>query len=186
MGRPDHAQRSPADARAQTPAADAVHDRHWAREARVSVYCAGALLALLLLIDTGAGRLTPWRGALWLLLAVLLFLVLCPARVSAGPGWLASRRLLRERRVRTDLLVSVRCLDGVSQRLLLRDAYGACVEIDPDVLLRTPPLWHRLEEGARQSAADGLLLCGQTALRRLAARVNREAAQAVFRVSGLD
>ncbi len=39
-------------------------------------------------------------------------LVLYPTRVSAGEGWLVSRGLLA-RLVRTDHLVSVRCLDGV-------------------------------------------------------------------------
>ncbi|MER6329904.1 hypothetical protein ABT298_11355 [Streptomyces sp. NPDC001034] len=106
--------------------------------------------------------------------------------VTAGEDWLASRWLLRERRVRTDLLVSVRCLEGVSQRLLLRDAFGARVAIDPDVLVNNPGLWHRFEVGARKAVADGLLLCGQTAVRRLSARVDRETALAVFKASGLE
>ncbi|MGW0885104.1 hypothetical protein [Streptomyces sp. NPDC002671] len=165
---------------------DATYDQRWARDAGESVGCAGALLALLLLFDWGTGKLALWRCALWLFLALLLFLLLCPARVSAGQDWLSARRLLRERRVRTDLLVSVRCLGGVSQRLLLRDVFGTRVELDPEVLVRNPRLWHRLEEGARKSAADGLLLCGQTAVRRLSARVDRETAQAVFKVSGLN
>ncbi|MFI6352247.1 hypothetical protein ACIBJF_06170 [Streptomyces sp. NPDC050743] len=126
------------------------------------------------------------QNELWLALALLLFLVLFPARVSAHGNWLTSRRLLVERRVRTDQLVSVRCLKGVSQRLLLRDAHGARVEIDPEVLVSNPVLWHRLEEGARKAAAEGLLLCGQTALHRLAARVDRETALAVFKASGLE
>lgn len=90
--------------------------------------------------------------------------MLHPARVSAGDDWPAARRLPRERRVRTDRLVSVRCLDGVSQRILLRDAFGGRVEIDPDVLVRDPGLWCRLETAASRAASDGLLLCGQTAL----------------------
>ncbi len=65
-----------------------------------------------------------WRGLLWLALAVLLFVVLFPVRVSAGEDWLAAQWMLRKRRVRTDVLVSVRCLDGVSQRLVLRDAFA--------------------------------------------------------------
>ncbi|MEU6087125.1 hypothetical protein ABZ865_09995 [Streptomyces sp. NPDC047085] len=153
---------------------------------RDAVRCAGVLLTLLLLIDWGAGRFTFWRGLLWLALAVLLFVVLLPARVSAGDDWLTARWLLRERRVRTDLLVSVRCLDGVSQRLVLRDAFGARVVIDPVVLVNNPALWHRFEAGVRKAAADGLLLCGQTALRHLTARMDRETALAVFRASGLE
>ncbi|GHI06038.1 hypothetical protein Scel_43590 [Streptomyces cellostaticus] len=163
-----------------------MHDRRWAGDVREAVRCAGVLLLLLLLVDWGSGRFTLWRGLLWLALALLLFLVLFPARVSAGEDWLASRRLLRERRVRTDLLVSVRCLGGVSQRLLLRDAFGARVEIDPEALLHNPQLWHRLEQGTRKAAADGLLLCGQTALDRLSAGVDRETALAVFKASGLE
>ncbi|MYV41246.1 hypothetical protein GT030_20850 [Streptomyces sp. SID1328] len=165
---------------------EAANELEWTRELWSAVRCAAALLLLLLLLDWGTGRIAPWRAALWLALSGLLFVVLYPARVSAGGNWLASRRLARERRVRTDLLVSVRCLDGISARLLLRDALGGRVEIDPEVLVRNPQLWVRLNEGARKAAADGLLLCGQTALRRLSARMDSEAALAVFKASGLD
>ncbi|MGW2701792.1 hypothetical protein [Streptomyces sp. NPDC001340] len=164
----------------------AAHDHRRPKDVRDSVRCAGVLLALLVLVDRGSGRLTLWRFALWCALALLLFLVLYPARVSAGEDWLASRRLLRERRVRTDLLVSVRFLDGVAQRLVLKDALGGRVEIDPEVLVNNPELWRRLDEGARRAADEGLLLCGATALRRLARRIDSETAQAVFRASGLD
>ncbi|WTE49155.1 hypothetical protein OH768_47500 [Streptomyces sp. NBC_01622] len=133
-----------------------------------------------------AARLAPWRAALWLGLAGLLFVTLYPARVSAGEGWLSSRRILREHRVRTDLLVSVRCLDGISQRLLLRDAFGGHVEIDPNVLVTNPQLWYRLDEDARKSVEVGTLVCGATALRRVSERVDRETAESVFRVSGLE
>ncbi|MET9788866.1 hypothetical protein [Streptomyces canus] len=166
--------------------ADAAHDLRWAQDVRDSVRCAGSLLVLLLLLDWGTGRLSLRRGTLWVTLALVLFLVLCPARVRAGEDWLSVRRLLRERRVRTDLLVSVRCRDGVSQRLVLRDAFGCRVEIDPEVLVRNPPLWFRLEAGARKAAVGGTLLCGATALGRLSRRVDREAAHAVFEVSGLE
>jgi hypothetical protein len=163
-----------------------VHDRDWAADVRRSVRCAGALLALLLLIDRAAGSLTWWHGALWSGIAVLLFLVLFPVRVSAGAGWLATRRLLLTRRVRTDLLVAVRPLDGVAQRLVLRDALGNRTEIDPAVLIRNPGLWHLLDEGARISEAAGTLVCGTTALHRLARRLDSETARAVFRASGLE
>ena len=166
--------------------AGTAHDLRWARDVRDSVRCAGALLALLLLLDWGTGRLTLRRGALWIALALLLFLALYPARVRAGEDWLSSRRLLREHRVRTDLLVSVRCLDGVSQRLLLRDTLGGRVAINPEVLVRNPQLWFRVEAGARKAAAEGTLLCGATALRRLSRRIDRETSRAVFRASGLE
>ncbi|MEU9244214.1 hypothetical protein [Streptomyces sp. NPDC048385] len=165
---------------------EAANDVEWRRELWAAARCAAVLLALLLLLDWGSGRITAWRSALWLFLAGLLFVLLYPARVSAGGNWLASRGLVRERRVRTDRLVSVRCLDGVSQRLLLRDALGDRVEIDPEVLVRNPRLWARLDAGAREAAADGSLLCGTTALRRIALRVDEETAHAVFRASGLD
>lgn len=82
--------------------------------------------------------------------------------------------------------MSVRCLDGVSPRLVLRDARGGRVGIDPHVLVRNPQLWFRPDEGARKAAADGSLRCGTTALGGLARRVDRETAHAVFRVSGLE
>ncbi|WP_105967891.1 hypothetical protein [Streptomyces geranii] len=165
---------------------EVTHDHNWAGDLRGAVRCSVLLLALLLLIDWGDGSLTVVRVLLWLSLALLLFLVLYPPRVAVGPGWLASRGLLRERRVRTDLLVSVRCLDGVAQRLVLRDTAGDRVEIDPRVLVNNPDLWHRLDEDARTSAASGSLTCGETALRRMSERVDRETAQIVFKVSGME
>jgi hypothetical protein len=166
--------------------AEVAHDRLWVRDVLGSIRCSAALLALLLLIDWAAGTLTDLRALLWVTLAVLLFLVLYPSRVSAGEGWLSSRGLLPARRVRTDHLVSVRSLDGVGQRLVLRDTFGARVEIDPRVLVANPPLWHRLDEDARVSALRGSLTCGATALRRVSERIDRETALTVFKVSGLD
>ncbi|WP_327691887.1 MULTISPECIES: hypothetical protein [unclassified Streptomyces] len=185
MGRRDDARHEPVDAHGDKPG-EATNDLQWAQELWSSVRCAGVLLVVLLLVDWGSGRLAPWRAALWLALAGLLFVALYPARVSAGEGWLSSRRMLREHRVRTDLLVSVRHLDGISQRLLLRDAFGRRIEIDPDVLVTNPQLWYRLDEDARKSAAGGTLLCGATALRHISQRVDRETARAVFKVSGLE
>ncbi|MEU6218978.1 hypothetical protein ABZ845_15850 [Streptomyces sp. NPDC047022] len=182
------------DTRRDTPGADAhaqgsgqtAHDRRWARELNSATRCAALLLTMLLLIDWGSGSATWSRAALWLALSVLLFLVLLPRRVSAGEGWLASRGLLGTRRVRTDRLVSVRCLEGVSQRLVLRDVSGARVELDPQVLVNNPDLWYRLCEDARRSEAEGTLLCGTTALRRVQDRVDRETVLTMFRMSGLD
>lgn len=113
------------------PSAEVARDRLWAQDVRSSIRCAAVLLALLLLIDWGVGTLSAPRATLWAALAVLLFVVLYPTRVSAGEGWLVARGLLRTRLVRTDHLVSVRCLDGVGQRLVLRDTFGARVEVDP-------------------------------------------------------
>ncbi|MCX5095277.1 hypothetical protein OOK36_41825 [Streptomyces sp. NBC_00365] len=185
MGRRNDARHDAVHTPAEPPA-EVTHDRRWAGDLRSSIRCAVVLLALLLLIDWGEGTLTALRGAVWAGLGVLLFLVLYPPRVTAGEGWLASRGLLRKRRVRTDLLVSVRCLDGVSQRLLLRDTSGVRVEIDPQVLMNNPELWRRLDEDAQKSAASGSLTCGATALRKVSERIDRETALTVFKVSGLD
>ncbi|MGQ4382734.1 hypothetical protein [Streptomyces sp. SAS_270] len=185
MGRRNDTQ-SAAGARAPHPAREVAHDCHWAGDLRSSVRCAAVLLCFLLLADRGAGTLTAARAALWVTLAAVLFLVLFPARISAGEGWLVSRGLLGRHRVRTDRLVSVCCLDGVGQRLVLRDTSGARVEIDPRVLVANPPLWHRLDEDARLSAQRGSLTCGASALRRVSERIDRETALTVFKVSGLD
>lgn len=106
MGRRDDARQESVDAHGERPG-EATNDLQWAQELWSSVRCAGMLLVLLLLVDWGAGRFVLWRAVLWPALAGLLFVVVYPARVSAGEGWLSSRRMLRERRVRTDLLVSV-------------------------------------------------------------------------------
>lgn len=164
----------------------AVADRRWPADVRDALVCAVALLGLSLLVDGCAGGLTVWRVGLWSGLSVWLFVVLLPPRVTAGPGWLASRGLLRSRCVRTDCLVSVRWHDGVAQRLVLRDLYGTRVEVDPTVLTGNPALWALLEAGARTSAERRLLTCGATALRQLSRRVDRETVRTLFRISGLD
>jgi hypothetical protein len=69
---------------------------------------------------------------------------------------------------------------------LLRDELGGQVKIDPDVLVHNPDLWHRVSEDSRRSLASGSLTCGATALRRIAERVERETAETVFKVSGLE
>lgn len=158
----------------------------WAGEARAAVGCSALLLGLLLAIDAAAGTLTDLRAALWLGLAVLLFAVLWPARVSAGRGSLVSRKLIGTSEVRTDRLVSVRWSDGVAQRLVLRDADGNRTEIDPKVLVANPPLWRLLDTDARMSVARGTLCCGETALRQMAVRIDGETARRVFKISGLD
>ncbi|WP_251021607.1 hypothetical protein [Streptomyces sp. ISL-98] len=158
----------------------------WAGDLRSAAGCAALLVVLLLLIDGGSGSLTAPRAVLWTGLAVLLLVVLFPARVTAGEGWLASRSLLCERRVRTDQLVAVRWSDGVAQRLVLRDLDGGRVELDPLVLVANPPLWRLLDAGARTSLGRGTLLCGATALKQLSQRIDGETAQTVFKVSGLQ
>ncbi|MFE5211029.1 hypothetical protein [Streptomyces sp. NPDC056600] len=170
----------------RTPLREATNGPEWKRELRSSVRAAGGLITLLLVVDAGSGGITPWRAALWWALGGLLCVVLWPARISAGETWLASRELLREHRVRTDLLVSVRCVDGVAQRLVLRDSLGGRVEIDARVLVRHPGLWCLLDDGARKATANGLLQHGAPALERIAQRVADENARAVFKASGVE
>ncbi|MEU8887122.1 hypothetical protein [Streptomyces sp. NPDC048442] len=144
------------------------------------------LLVMLLAIDVSAESASWPRVALWAALAGLLLVILVPVRVSAGAGWLATRGVLGVHVVRTDRLVSVRWADGVAQRMVLRDADGGRVELDPKVLVANPALWRLLDADARACVAHGTLLCGTTALRQLGDRIDRETARTVFRVSGLE
>ncbi|MER5935070.1 hypothetical protein [Streptomyces sp. NPDC002054] len=156
---------------ADEPPGPVVYDAHWRGERRTAIGVAALLLAMLLGVDAGAGRLTVVRGLVWTGLAVLLFVVLLPPLVSAAPGRLSSRGLFTRRTVRTDRLISVRWVDGVAQRLVLRDDDGHRVEVDPNVLVRNPALWRRFDRDARGSLERGLLLCGAIAIAQLAGRV---------------
>ncbi|MCX4633445.1 hypothetical protein [Streptomyces sp. NBC_01443] len=168
------------------PPGPLAHDIHWPGERRSAVGVASFLYAALLVMDAGFGELDATRGALWTGLGALAFVILLPTRICAGPGQLRVRGLLVERSVRTDSLVSVRWSDGVNQRMILRDTEGSQVEIDPTVLVRNPAMWRRLDTDTRTSIRRGTLLCGATSLRRLAKRIDREAAHTVFKVSGLQ
>ncbi|MEU9700741.1 hypothetical protein [Streptomyces sp. NPDC047981] len=167
------------------PEAGEAQDDEWAGETRAAAGCAALLLALSLTIDAGTGSLSTVRAVLWIGVATLLFVILTPSRVSAAPGQLTVRGLWTRHTVRTDRLRSVRWSNGVSQRLVLRDAEDNRAEIDPRVLVANPALWHRVAADARRSAAQGTLLCGATALDQLARRIDRETAETVFKVSGL-
>ncbi|WP_326602147.1 hypothetical protein [Streptomyces sp. NBC_01800] len=172
--------------RALPPPGTTAYDEDWAGDVRFAVGCAASLLGGLLAVDAAVGRLTWLRLLLWTVLATALCVVLAPPRVCAGVGWFSSRSLLRARTVRTDRLVSVRWSDGVSQRLLLRDADGCRVEVDPRVFVANPALWHRLDQDARACVERGTLLRGSTALRQLGDRIDRRTARTVFQVSGLE
>ncbi|WP_089105625.1 hypothetical protein [Streptomyces hyaluromycini] len=74
----------------------------------------------------------------------------------------------------------------MSPRLLLRDAFGDRLEIDPQVFVANPDLWLRVDQGARKAATAGTLTCGSTALSRLGEQVERENALGVFKASGLE
>lgn len=160
-------------------------DRRWAYDVRDACFCALVLFGLVLLVDWANGTLDPLRFVLWAGLSALLYLVLHPVRVTAGPGWLAVRGLGRRRHVCTGLLTAVRHSQGVAARLVLCDSLGNRVEIDPQVLVDNPLLLHRLDTGARAARDAGLLRTGCVELRRLTARVDGAAARAVFEASDL-
>ncbi|KOY53688.1 hypothetical protein [Streptomyces sp. XY332] len=161
-------------------------DTHWAGERRSAIGVAFLLFTALFTMDAGLGELDVPRGLMWTGLAGVLFAILLPPRVSVLPGRLSTRGLLVKDTVRTDALVSVRWYGGVVQRMVLRDTEGSQVEIDPTVLVRNPAMWHRLDVDARTSIQRGTLLSGTTALRELSERIDRETAQTVFKVSGLE
>ncbi|MGK5640607.1 hypothetical protein ACSNOK_20165 [Streptomyces sp. URMC 126] len=178
----------PRSGRPATTAIDGVlaRDRGWRREAR-EAWCWGtALGGLLTLVDLLRGELDAARACCWAALGITLVAVLRPPRVTAGDGWLASRGLLRERRVRTDLLTRVRQSDGMAPRLVLRDVGGGRVELDPRVLRTNPLLWHQLESGARRALERGLLREGAPVLAALASRIDGEGVRGVLRASGLE
>ncbi|MFH8606219.1 hypothetical protein ACH4D5_01830 [Streptomyces sp. NPDC018029] len=162
-----------------------VADRGWAADVRTAAFCALGLFGLVLFIDWAGGTLAPVRLCLWAPLSVLLYLVLHPVRVTAGPGWLAVRGLGRRKHVCTGLLTAVRHREGVAARLVLCDSLGNRVELDPRVLVDNPLLLHRLDTGARAAREAGLLRTGCAELRRLTERADGAAAKAVFEASDL-
>jgi hypothetical protein len=161
-------------------------DRHWRGGARLAVVSALAFCGLAVLLDWSAGTLTAPRAVLWITLSVAVCTVLLPHRVTAGPGWLMVRGPLRRRIVRTDALVSARRHGDVSAHLVLRDAYGHRLELEPRVLAANPLLWHALDTGFRRSLARGTMLHGQDVLHRLGEQIDDEAAHGVLRASGLS
>ncbi|MGV9883201.1 hypothetical protein [Streptomyces sp. NPDC003006] len=165
---------------------DTVTDRSRAAHVRTAVFCAAALFVLLILLDLADDRSVGVAGlALWAGLATLLYVVLHPVRVTAGPGWLAVQGLGRRRHVCTGLLTAVRYSEGVAARLVLCDSLGNRVELDPQILIDNPLLLHRLDRGARYAREAGLLRTGCAELRRLTTRVDGAAARGVFEASDL-
>lgn len=153
-------------------------------DARSAAGCALGFLALALALDTAAGSLSAARAGLWAGLAVLVLAVLVPPRVTAGDGWLSVRGALRTRTVRTDTLVAVRQHQGPGAHLLLYDAFGHRVQVDPRTLIANPLLWHLL--GKRPPLRErGVLRHGSQVLAHLGDAVDGPRARAVFRVSGM-
>ncbi|MFI9238607.1 hypothetical protein [Streptomyces sp. NPDC053079] len=173
--------------KARPPAGGApAWDRNWRREARTAWWCGLALGGVLVLADLARGGLDWPRGCSWVAIGGALVAVLRPPRITAGENWLAARGLLREHRVRTDLLTQVRRADGIAPRLVLRDIAGNRVELDPAVLAANPLLWHRLDAGARRSRDRGLLREGTQPLADLAARIDDEGARRLLKDAGFD
>ncbi|MGW1024689.1 hypothetical protein ACWD4J_13455 [Streptomyces sp. NPDC002577] len=164
----------------------AAGDRHWRGSARLAAGCALVFCALTFLVDWDAGSLTTSRAALWLALSAAVFTVLLPQHVTVGHSRLTVRGPLHRRAVRTDALVSVRQYDGATAHLVLRDAYGHRLELDPRVLTDNPLLWHALDTGVRRSRQQGTLLQGEDVLRRLGEQIDGETVRAVLRASGLS
>ncbi|GAA2652655.1 hypothetical protein [Streptomyces vastus] len=163
-----------------------VHDRYWERELRSAVFYGALLFGALVLLDWGLVGLTATRAVLWAALAVLLLIILTPPRVTAENGGLDARGLLSHHHVRTDCLVAVRMSEGVAQRLVLSDASGGRLVLDPRVLVANPLLWHELDQGARRSLEQGTLRSGMPVLERLRVRIDGEAWRGILRGSGME
>ncbi|WP_406223515.1 hypothetical protein [Streptomyces canus] len=161
-------------------------DRHWRGSARLAATCALVFCALSLLVDWDAGTLTLLRALLWLTLSATVFTVLLPPQVTAGPGWLEVRTPWRSHIVRTDALVAVRQYSGVSAHLVLRDAHGGRLDVDPRVLAANPLIWHELDTGVHRSVDRGTLLQGSDVLEQLGHQIDDETARAVLKASGLS
>ncbi|MFE4970148.1 hypothetical protein [Streptomyces sp. NPDC056660] len=163
----------------------AAGDRTWRGSARLAVGCALGFGGVTLLLDWDAGTLTPVRALLWATLSAAVLVMLLPARVTAGPGWLAVRGPFRGRTVRTDSLVSIGQYGDVSAHLVLRDTAGNRLELDPNVLHANPLLWHELDTGVRRSLDRGTLRRGTEVLARLGHEIDDTNARAVLKASGL-
>ncbi|MER8156853.1 hypothetical protein [Streptomyces sp. NPDC094472] len=155
-------------------------------DARWAVCLALAFGGVTTLLDWASGGLTVGRADLWALLAVAVFTVLRPPRVTAGDGWLTVRGLVRVRRVRTDALAGVWRDGRIATRLLLCDVYGRRVTLDLRVLVADPLLWHELDTGARRSLERGTLRHGTEILRLLGRHLDDTATRGILGASGLE
>jgi hypothetical protein len=90
--------------------------------------------------------------------AVAAFMALKAARteILAGPGWIATREIVRRRWVRSDQLSSVKVhRSGLTYVLTLRDRDGRKVGLVPSDLDMDPTVRRRLAADVRTSARDG-------------------------------
>ncbi|WP_093904137.1 hypothetical protein [Streptomyces sp. cf386] len=160
-------------------------DRHWPGGARFAMGCTLTFFGMALLVDWDGHTLTPARTLLWLAMTAVLFTILLPQRVTAGPGWLAVRGLVRRQQIRTDALVAVHLYGDLSAHLILRDTDGHRLELDPRTLIANPLLWHELDSGVQRSRERGTLQEGTDALERLRHQIDDATARAVLRASGI-
>ncbi|MFD6887437.1 hypothetical protein [Streptomyces sp. NPDC059957] len=160
-------------------------DTQWAGEARAAVGIAAGFPLLLVGVDTAGGFVSMLRASLWIGLGLVLLAVLWPAKVSAAPGLLTARGLVRRHHVHTDRLASVAWHNGIAQRLLLEDLDGNRAEVDPRVFVANPALWHVLDRDIRASLSHGTMRDGRQALRQLSRLIDGEASRTVFKISGL-
>ncbi|WP_419994751.1 hypothetical protein [Streptomyces boninensis] len=160
-------------------------DPHRCRELRTGGYAAAALLAALIVSDLATGALALPRAAGWAGLALVVYVLVRPPRIEAQGGLLTVRGLLREQRVRTDQLITIRARSGMGSRLVLEDLMGGRVTLDPRQLAASPLLWHHLDTGVRRSRERGFLRGGTRELQALADHIDGGGARKVFEASGL-
>jgi hypothetical protein len=158
--------------------------RGWHDDRRWAIACACAVFVMALLAEADTGDLNVPHTLVTCGVALVVLALLWPAQVVAGEGWLTVRSLLRTRRVRTDALAAVWLVGDLSACLVLRDVHGGRVELDPEVVVADPLLWHLLETGVHRSQERGSLRTGRRVLAGLGERVDGEAG-AILRASGL-
>ncbi|MFJ4790889.1 hypothetical protein [Streptomyces sp. NPDC088794] len=143
------------------------------------------LLGALVLIDWRHSGFSGVRLVWWAALGVQFTIILLPPRVAAVDNSHVARGLFIRRRMCTARLVAVRMVDGVTQRLVLSDASGGRLELNPRVQVANPLLWHHLEQGARHSLEQGTLLYGMPVVESMARRIDGEACRGILRASDL-
>ncbi|WP_405958909.1 hypothetical protein [Streptomyces phaeochromogenes] len=157
-----------------------------ARDVCSAVLCGVLPFGALVLLDWRLVRLAVVRAGWWAALTVLLLISLTSPQVSAATSGLGSCGLVTHHRVRTDRLVTVRMSEGVTPRLILTDTSVARPILDPHCLVVNPLLWHQLDQGARQSAEQGILRCGIPVLERLGRRIDDKVSCGILRHSGME
>ena len=164
---------------------DTARAQGWRSDRRWAIGCACAAFVLAELAEWDTGDLSLLHTLLTCGIALVVLAMLWPAQVVAGEGWLTVRGPLRTRRVRTDALAGMWLIGDLACSLVLRDIHGGRAEIDAEVVVADPVLWHLLESGVHRSQERGTLRTGARVLTGLGRRVDGEA-RAILRASGLD